>query len=153
MNKITKGFTLLEIMVVIVILGILAGLVAPNVMGSLDQANTQKVVTDITAFDTALKQYRMDVGTYPTTEQGLNALVNKPTQAPIPKKYRSDGYIEKMMNDPWGTAYYYQHPSQHGQKGFDIFSAGPDGQADTCDDIGNWNMDNPPEQDCTEQQQ
>ena len=89
--KRTQGFTLLEIMVVIVILGLLAGLVVPNVMSSLDEANTQKVVSDINAYETSLKQYFMDAKSYPTTDQGLDALVTKPTSAPIPKKYRSDG--------------------------------------------------------------
>jgi general secretion pathway protein G len=145
MNK-YKGFTLLEIMVVIVILGLLAGLVVPNVMGSVDQANVQKVVTDINGIETALKQYKMDVGRYPTTDQGLQALVEKPSSAPIPKKYRSDGYLEKLSQDPWHSDYYYKMPSDHGKK-YDIFSAGLDGEVGTCDDIGNWNVDNPPSQD------
>lgn len=101
-----KGFTLLEIMVVIVILGLLAAMVAPNVMGSLDEANISKVKTDIQGLETALKMYNMDVKRYPTTDQGLDALVNKPTSAPIPKKYRSGGYVEKLTNDPWDSPYY-----------------------------------------------
>lgn len=146
--KKNTGFTLLEIMVVIVILGLLAGLVVPNVMGSVDQANVQKVVTDISGIETALKQYKMDVGRYPTTDQGLQALIEKPTSAPVPKKYRSDGYLEKISEDPWHSAYFYKMPGEHGKK-YDIFSAGPDGEAGTCDDIGNWNADNPPsEADC-----
>ncbi len=146
--KRTQGFTLLEIMVVIVILGLLAGLVVPNVMSSLDEANTQKVVSDINAYESSLKQYYMDAKSYPTTDQGLDALVTKPTSAPIPKKYRSDGYMDKLANDPWNSPYYYKRPSDHGQKHYDIFSAGPDGEPGTCDDIGNWNVDNPPSADC-----
>ena len=143
--KKNRGFTLLEIMVVIVILGLLAGLVVPNVMGSADQAKGQKVVTDITQLETALKQYKLDVGRYPTTTQGLKALVEKPTEAPIPKKYRTDGYVERLTQDPWQMDYYYKMPGDHGK--LDLFSAGPDGEPNTCDDIGNWNMDNPPTED------
>ncbi len=141
-----KGFTLIEIMVVIVILGLLAGLVVPNVMGSVDQANIQKVVTDIQGYEGALDQYRLDVGRYPTTTQGLQALVEKPTSAPVPKKYRAGGYVKKLSDDPWHSPYYYKMPGDHGKK-YDIFSAGPDGEPGTCDDIGNWNSDNPPTED------
>ena len=138
--KKNKGFSLLEIMVVIVIMGLLAALVVPNVMGSLDEANISKVKTDIRELEKALKMYNMDVKRYPTTDQGLQALVEKPTSAPVPKKYRSGGYIEKLTEDPWGSAYYYKMPSDHGSK-YDVFSAGPDGEVGTCDDIGNWNLD------------
>lgn len=138
--KKNKGFSLLEIMVVIVIMGLLAALVVPNVMGSLDEANITKVKTDIRELEKALKMYNMDVKRYPTTDQGLQALVEKPTSAPVPKKYRSDGYIEKLTEDSWGSAYYYKMPSDHGSK-YDVFSAGPDGEVGTCDDIGNWNLD------------
>ncbi len=142
------GFTLLEIMVVIVILGLLAGMVVPNVMGSVDQANVQKVVTDIATIEGALKLYKMDVGRYPTSDQGLQALIEKPSSAPVPKKYRSGGYLDKLPDDSWHSPYYYKMPGDHG-KHYDIFSAGPDGMKDTCDDIGNWNSDNPPtEEDC-----
>lgn len=135
-----KGFTLLEIMVVIVILGLLAAMVVPNVMGSLDEANISKVKTDIQGLETALKMYNMDVKRYPTTDQGLQALVTRPSSNPVPKKYRSGGYIEKLADDPWGSPYYYKLPSDHGAR-YDVFSAGPDGEAGTCDDIGNWNAD------------
>lgn len=138
--KKNKGFSLLEIMVVIVIMGLLAAMVVPNVMGSLDEANITKVKTDIRELEKALKMYNMDVKRYPTTDQGLQALVEKPTSAPVPKKYRSDGYIEKLTEDSWGSAYYYKMPSDHGSK-YDVFSAGPDGEVGTCDDIGNWNVD------------
>ncbi len=138
--KKNKGFSLLEIMVVIVIMGLLAAMVVPNVMGSLDEANITKVKTDIRELEKALKMYNMDVKRYPTTDQGLQALVEKPTSAPVPKKYHSDGYIEKLTEDSWGSAYYYKMPSDHGLK-YDVFSAGPDGEVGTCDDIGNWNLD------------
>ena len=138
--KKNKGFSLLEIMVVIVIMGLLAAMVVPNVMGSLDEANITKVKTDIRELEKALKMYNMDVKRYPTTDQGLQALVEKPTSAPVPKKYRSDGYIEKLTEDSWGSEYYYKMPSDHGLK-YDVFSAGPDGEVGTCDDIGNWNLD------------
>ncbi|MGN1394527.1 MAG: type II secretion system major pseudopilin GspG [Succinivibrionaceae bacterium] len=137
------GFTLLEIMVVIVILGLLGGAVAPALMSNLDTANISRVQQDLNTFDTGLKAFKMQAGThkYPTTEQGLKALVEKPTSAPIPKTYPSEGFIEKLSKDPWGNDYLYKYPSEHGMK-YDIYSAGPDGESNTCDDIGNWNIDN-----------
>lgn len=148
--KKNKGFTLVEIMVVIVILGLLAGIVAPNVMGSLDTANTQKVVFDITTFENALKMYRADNSVYPTTEQGLQALIEKPTAKPVPRRYKNGGYIEKLPKDPWGLDYFYKRPSDHGKR-YDVYSSGPDGEPGTCDDIGNWNMDDPPTEDTCNQ--
>ncbi len=143
--KMNKGFTLIEIMVVIVIMGLLAGVVVPNVMGSVDQANVNKVISDIKQYEVALDSYRLDAMSYPTTTQGLQALIEKPTTNPKPKVYKSGGYIQKLVKDPWGSDYYYKRPSEHGSRQkYDIFSAGPDGEVGTCDDIGNWNSDNPP---------
>lgn len=134
-----RGFTLLEIMVVIVILGILASLVVPNLMGNKEQADRQKAVSDIVALENALDMYKLDNSRYPTTEQGLEALVSKPQGEPEPRNYKSDGYIKRLPQDPWGGAYQLMSPGEHGK--IDVFSMGLDGEAGTDDDIGNWNMD------------
>lgn len=138
-----NGFTLIEIMVVIVILGLLAGVAVPAYMHHLDEANISRVKMDIKVLDGALKEYKMYVGTskYPTTEQGLKALIEKPSASPIPKKYPTEGFIEKLPKDSWGNDYEYKYPSDHSMK-YDLFSKGPDGESGTCDDIGNWNADN-----------
>ncbi len=133
------GFTLLEIMVVIVILGILASLVVPNLMGNKDKADRQKAVSDIVALESALDMYRLDNGRYPTTAQGLEALIARPAQPPVPRSYPEDGYVRRLPKDPWGNSYQLRQPGEHGK--VDIFSAGPDGEAGTDDDIGNWDQD------------
>ncbi|WP_299009358.1 type II secretion system major pseudopilin GspG [uncultured Shewanella sp.] len=133
-----KGFTLLEVMVVIVILGILASMVVPNLMGNKDKADQQKAVSDIVALENALDMYKLDNSVYPTTEQGLEALVQKPTISPEPRNYRSGGYLKRLPQDPWRNDYMLLSPGEHGK--IDVFSAGPDGQAGTEDDIGNWNL-------------
>ncbi|CAI1927814.1 Pullulanase secretion protein pulG [Serratia fonticola] len=133
-----RGFTLLEIMVVIVILGILASLVVPNLMGNKEKADHQKVVSDIVALESALDMYKLDNSRYPTTEQGLQALVTKPSAQPEPRSYPQGGYIRRLPQDPWGADYQLLSPGQHGQ--LDIFSYGPDGIPDTEDDIGNWTI-------------
>ena len=133
------GFTLLEIMVVIVILGILASLVVPNLMGNKEKADRQKAVSDITALENALDMYKLDNSIYPNTEQGLEALVSKPTSQPEPRNYRDDGYIKRLPQDPWNNDYQLVSPGEHGK--IDVFSMGLDGEAGTDDDIGNWNLD------------
>lgn len=133
-----RGFTLLEIMVVIVILGILASLVVPNLMGNKEKADHQKVVSDIVALESALDMYKLDNSRYPTTEQGLQALVTKPSAQPEPRNYPQSGYIRRLPQDPWGADYQLLSPGQHGQ--LDVFSYGPDGIPDTEDDIGNWTI-------------
>jgi general secretion pathway protein G len=133
-----QGFTLLEIMVVIVILGILASIVVPNLMGNKNQADRQKAVTDIVALENALDMYTLDNGRYPTTEQGLDALLTKPEAAPEPKNYKQNGYIKRLPEDPWQNAYQLVSPGVNGA--VDIFSSGPDGQAGNDDDIGNWDL-------------
>ncbi|WP_076413954.1 type II secretion system major pseudopilin GspG [Shewanella sp. UCD-KL12] len=135
-----KGFTLLEVMVVIVILGILASMVVPNLMGNKDKADQQKAVSDIVALENALDMYRLDNSIYPTTDQGLDALVQKPNSSPEPRNYREDGYVKRLPQDPWRNDYLLLSPGENGK--IDIFSAGPDGQAGTEDDIGNWNLQN-----------
>lgn len=134
-----SGFTLLEIMVVIVILGVLASMVVPNILGNKEQADRQKSVSDIVALENALDMYKLENNFYPSTQQGLQALVNKPSGAPQPKSYRESGYIRRLPSDPWGNEYLMLSPGEHGA--IDIFSAGPDGQPGTDDDVGNWNLD------------
>lgn len=133
-----SGFTLLEVMVVIVILGILASMVVPNLMGSQERANVQKAVSDITALETSLSMYKMDNYNYPTTEQGLEALVTETDIEPLPRRFPEEGYIKRLPNDPWGNEYQLLNPGENGK--VDIFSMGPDGEAATDDDIGNWNL-------------
>lgn len=134
-----KGFTLLEIMVVIVILGVLASMVVPNLMGNKDKADRQKVVSDVIALENSLDMYKLDNSVYPTTEQGLEALVSKPSGSPEPRNYREDGYIKRLPQDPWGNDYILNRPGEHGK--MDILSVGIDGEEGTDDDIGNWNLD------------
>ncbi|WP_257284166.1 type II secretion system major pseudopilin GspG [Endozoicomonas sp. SESOKO1] len=132
------GFTLLEIMVVIVILGVLASMVVPNILGNKEQADRQKAVSDIVTLENALDMYKLENNFYPSTQQGLEALIEKPSGSPQPKSYREDGYIRRLPQDPWGTDYLLLSPGEHGS--IDIFSAGPDRQPGTDDDIGNWNL-------------
>lgn len=137
----SRGFTLLEVMVVIVILGILASLVVPNLLGNKEKADQQKVVTDLVALENSLDMYKLDNGVYPSTEQGLQALVSQPAGAPEPRNYRSGGYIKRLPQDPWGNEYQYLSPGEQGE--IDIYSLGADGQEGgegTAVDIGNWNL-------------
>ena len=120
------GFTLVEIMVVVIIIGLLAGIVVPNVMDNLDKANVQKARADFSALQTALKLYRIDNFNYPTTEQGLEALVTKSSIAPVPRNFKSSGYIDNLNKDPWGNDYQYMSPADDGKE-YDIYSLGADG--------------------------
>ncbi|YCH30141.1 type II secretion system major pseudopilin GspG [Erwinia sp. PK3-005] len=131
-----RGFTLLEIMVVIVILGLLASLTIPRLMGSKEKADRQKAKSDIATLENALDMYKLDNHRYPTTEQGLNALVKEPTSEPLPKNYRSEGYIRRLPQDPWGNDYQLLNPGEHGV--IDIFSFGPGGETQPEQFIGNW---------------
>lgn len=134
-----RGFTLLEIMVVIVILGVLASLVIPSLMGNKDRADRQKAVSDLVTLENALDMYKLDNSRYPTTEQGLKALVSQPTLAPLPRNYRADGYIRRLPQDPWGKDYLLVSPGKHGA--FDLISTGPDTELGTDDDINNWQFE------------
>ncbi|WP_299019967.1 type II secretion system major pseudopilin GspG [uncultured Photobacterium sp.] len=141
MQRKQRGFTLLEVMVVIVILGVLASLVVPNLLGNKEKADQQKVVTDIGALEQALDMYKLDNSVYPSTDQGLDALVTKPSSSPEPRNYQDGGYIKRLPKDPWGYEYNYVMPGEHGA--VDVFSLGADGQegGDGVNaDIGNWNM-------------
>ena len=137
----SAGFTLIEIMVVVVILGILAALVAPNVIRRVDDARITKAQQDIRAYETALNLYRMDNFRYPTTEQGLEALVKQPLD-PNVRNWKQGGYIDGLKKDPWGNDYAYIAPGSHGD--YDLYTLGADGQpgGEGPDaDIGNWNIE------------
>jgi general secretion pathway protein G len=136
-----SGFTLIEIMVVVVILGILAALVAPNVIRRIDDARVTKARQDIRAYETALNLYRMDNFRYPTTEQGLEALVKRPVD-PNLRNWKEGGYIDGLKKDPWGNDYNYLAPGAHGD--YDLYTLGADGQpgGEGQDaDIGSWNIE------------
>ena len=130
----TKGFTLIEIMVVIVILGILAAVVVPNIMSRPDEARITKTKQDVRALETALDLYKLDNYVYPTTDQGLEALIEKPT-SPEPPGWKEGGYIDRLPLDPWKQPYQYLSPGVNAS--IDIYSLGPD-QQPSGDDIGNW---------------
>jgi general secretion pathway protein G len=139
-----RGFTLIELMVVIVILGILAGLIVPRIMGRPEQAKILKARMQIESIGTALKLYKLDNGAYPTTEQGLQALVEQPSSGNVPKNWRKGGYLEKgrVPKDPWGNDFVYLSPGIHDD--VDIISYGADGVSggdDTNADINSWESD------------
>lgn len=136
------GFTLIEIMVVVVILGILAAVVVPRIMDRPDQARITKAKQDIRALEAALNLYRLDNFRYPTTDQGLEALASKPTSSPEPKNWKSGGYLDRLPKDPWGNPYQYLNPGEHGE--FDLYTLGADGSPGgegINADIGNWTLD------------
>jgi len=137
-----KGFTLIEIMVVVVIIGLLATLVLPRVLGRQEQAQVEKARADIQALSSALKLYKLDNFNFPSTQQGLEALTSRPGGDPPAKNWKQGGYIERLPTDPWGNEYQYLSPGQHGE--FDIWSYGSDGKpggSGGAADIGNWNLD------------
>ena len=119
------GFTLIEIMVVVIIIGLLASVAVPTVMDRVDESRIQKAKADFKALQTALKLYRIDNFVFPTTEQGLEALVTKPGLAPVPRNWKSSGYIDQLQLDPWGRAYLYSSPGEGHD--YDIYSLGADG--------------------------
>ncbi len=132
-----RGFTLIELMVVLAILGVLAALVVPNVLNRADDARATAAKTDVGNLMQALKLYRLDNQTYPTAEQGLNALVTKPTTGPAPLNWKP--YIDKLPNDPWGRPYQYMNPGVKGE--VDVLSLGADGQPGgegKNADLGSW---------------
>lgn len=131
----SAGFTLIEVMVVVVILGILAAIIVPKIMSRPEQARIVKVKQDILAIQSALDLYKLDNGIYPTTDQGLQALVSKPSVPPVPRNWKSDGYLQEVPMDPWGESYQYMNDDGK----LKIFSYGPKGK-DGSSEIGNWNM-------------
>jgi len=139
-----RGFTLIELMVVIVILGILAGLIIPRIMGRPDEARSAKARLQIESLETALKLYKLDNGSYPATEQGLRALVEAPAVGGLAKSWRQGGYLEKgnVPKDPWDHDFVYVSPGAHGD--FDLSSLGADGEPGgegKNKDINNWEVD------------
>lgn len=135
----SSGFTLIEIMVVVVILGILATLVVPKIMGRPDEARAVAARQDIASVMQALNLYRLDNSRYPSTEQGLAALITKPATEPVPGNWKTGGYLDKVPKDPWGRPYQFLNPGVKGE--IDVFSYGADGKpggTGTDADIGSW---------------
>ncbi|MBD1391108.1 type II secretion system major pseudopilin GspG [Neiella sp. HB171785] len=136
-----SGFTLLEVMVVIVILGIMASMVVPRLLDSTEKAATQKAVSDIAKLEELLDMYKLDNHRYPTTEQGLEALIAEPSVDPAPRNYPKNGYVRRLEKDPWGNDYLYLSPGENGE--IDIYTLGADGEEGgegANADIGNWNL-------------
>lgn len=136
MNK-QRGFSLIEIMVVVVILGILASIVVPKIISRPDEARVVKAKQDVLAIQSALELYKLDNGVYPSTDQGLLALVEKPSTPPMPHDWKT--YLKSLPKDPWGRDYLYLNPGQHGD--IDVFTLGSDGQSGGTGinaEIGNW---------------
>jgi len=139
-----RGFTLIELMVVIVILGILAGLIIPRIMGRPEEARRMKARVQIESIETALKLYKLDNGSYPSTEQGLEALVEAPSVGQLPSAWRDGGYLEKgrVPKDPWDNEFIYLSPGVNSD--FDLISYGADGEPggeDTGKDVNNWELE------------
>lgn len=133
-----RGFSLIEIMVVVVILGILAALVVPKIVSRPEEARIVKAKQDVLAIQNAMELYKLDNGFYPSTDQGIAALVEKPTSSPAPTNWKA--YLKSIPKDPWGHPYNYLNPGQHSE--IDIFSEGPAGQTGEQNEdaeIGNWN--------------
>ncbi|MBM4191874.1 MAG: type II secretion system protein GspG [Gammaproteobacteria bacterium] len=142
-NK-TRGFTLIEIMVVVVIIGLMAAFIVPRVMDRVDEARVTKVRADLQAIETALAMYRLDTARLPSTTQGLTALVQKP-EDPALRNWRTGGYMTRVSADPWGNNYQYRQPGTRGTE-FDLYSLGPDGQQGSPeadqDNIGTGSLNN-----------
>lgn len=137
-----QGFTLIEIMVVVVILGILAAIIVPRIADEPDKARVVKAKQDIRTLESALQSYRLDNFYYPNTQQGLEALVQKPSGEPPAKNWKSGGYMPRLPKDPWGNPYQYLQPGTKGE--FDLFSLGADnkpGGEGADSDVGNWNIE------------
>lgn len=138
----SRGFSLIEILVVVVIIGIMAAVVVPRLMDEPDKARVTKAKQDIQAIVTALNMYRLDNYTYPSTEQGLEALVREPAGRPEAPNWKQGGYLDNLPKDPWGREYQYLHPGQHGE--IDVWSLGKDGVSGgegLNADIGNWDTE------------
>ncbi len=141
-NDKQDGFTLIEVLVVVVILSILAALIVPKIMDRPDEARVVAAKSDIRAVTSALKLYRLDNGVYPSTEQGLQALVKKPETGEVPRNWKGSGYLDRLPKDPWKNEYQYLNPGLHSD--IDIFSLGADGQPGgegVNADVGSWNLD------------
>jgi general secretion pathway protein G len=142
LHRSARGFTLIEIMVVVVIIGLLAAVILPNVFGNVGKAQRTKAKSDIQAIESAMTMYKLDNFKYPSTDVGLSALTQRPND-PTVKNWREGGYVRRISNDPWGNPYQYIFPGTHGQE-YDLYSFGADGQEGgegENADIGNWNLD------------
>ncbi|QMU60761.1 MAG: type II secretion system protein GspG [Gammaproteobacteria bacterium] len=126
-NHNMKGFTLIEIIVVVVIIGLLAAVIAPNIFGQVEKARLNRALSDLRALESSLNLYRLDNFNYPTTDQGIQALITKPTGSPEAKNWKKGGYIPRMPLDPWGSEYQYANPGTSGSD-FDLFTYGADGK-------------------------
>ena len=129
---------MIEIMVVLLIIGIMASMVAPTILGNQEEAQIKKAAVDIQQLESALEMYKLKNNNFPTTEQGLEALVTAPTFEPLPRNFPEGGFIKRLPEDPWGNPYQLLSPGELGV--VDIFSNGPDREPGTDDDIGNWNL-------------
>ena len=139
--KKNPGFTLIEVMIVVVILGILAAVIAPRILDRPDQAKMAAAKSDIAVIMQQLKLYRLDNAAYPSTDQGLGALTVKPSTNPLPANWKAGGYLERLPNDPWGRPYQYLNPGLKGE--IDVYSLGADGQPGgegSNADFGSWNL-------------
>jgi general secretion pathway protein G len=139
-RRLERGFTLVEIMVVVVIIGILGALVVPKLLGRTGESRVAAAKVDISTLKQALNLYKLDNQRFPTTEQGLQALMQKPTSGPAANGWKAGGYLEKLPKDPWGNPYQYMYPGLHGGEA-DVFSYGADGQPGGTGedaDIGSW---------------
>lgn len=137
-KKKAKGFTLLELMIVLVIIGLLAGIIGPNLFKNLEKSENTTAKAQIDAYVKAIDQYRIDTGDYPSNSEGLNALINEPSSVPRWK----GPYIKKLPLDPWGLPYQYKYPGEHNSTSYDVFSFSKDkvqgGDKEETQDIGNW---------------
>ncbi len=133
-----NGFTFIEIIVVVIILGILAAIVLPKFTGRTEEARISAAQSQLGVFATALDAYELDNGRYPTTEQGLKALVKKPTTPPIPRRWKGPYLQKEIPHDPWDNTYIYKCPGTHNTRSYDLYSYGPDGKEGGGDDITNW---------------
>ncbi len=143
--RLQRGFSLIELMIVVVILGLLATLLVPRIMDRPEEARVSKAMMDIRTLESALRLYRLDNGAYPTTEQGLAALIRTPETGPAPRNYRTGGYLEgsSVPKDPWGNEYRYRSPGEQ-QRDYEIISLGADGKeggAGFDQDLKSWELE------------